>query len=363
MKAVKLINSRWNHHLRTVKARRIPRRRASFVLLIALFFSLLVSPASAASPADRPAASAPAVTVEFDCAAGGWRITSSKGLSNVVYSANGVEERVEFSDDPEVREYLLQAEGAGTIWVKSGNNASGDGPGYGQRFDVTQPSCEVDTDADDDTYPQDVDCNDNDPAINPGATEVANDGIDQDCDGSDLDTDADDDTYPQDVDCNDNDPAINPGATDVPNNGIDENCDGSDLVVGEGDIRVTLLWNSDDDVDLHVIDPSGERIWYRNRASASGGELDRDDNVNSCGFDAEPGGVENVFWAADAPPGSYTVEVYSYLDCAPAGTEFTLQVFRGDTMILEQSGTAAGGTGLDTGPNGVEALETTFTVD
>lgn len=49
-------------------------------------------------------------------------------------------------------------------------------------------------------------------------------------------TDADNDTFAIEggdcgpIDCNDSDPAIHPNATDTPDNGIDENCDGSDAI-------------------------------------------------------------------------------------------------------------------------------------
>jgi large repetitive protein len=111
------------------------------------------------------------------------------------------------------------------------------------------------------------DCNDNDPNIRPGATEIC-DGIDNNCNGfideglptSNFYVDNDGDGYgtglPQAFcsnpgigysnlsgDCNDNNPDINPGAIEIPNNGIDEDCDGFDLgaslaEIGKLDLKI-----------------------------------------------------------------------------------------------------------------------------
>jgi hypothetical protein len=73
--------------------------------------------------------------------------------------------------------------------------------------------------------------------------------------------DADGDGWDNQVDCGPYDPTINPGAVDIPNDGIDQNCDGHDLTVGTGKIQVTLMWDNDNDLDLHVTDPTGTQIW------------------------------------------------------------------------------------------------------
>jgi len=101
-----------------------------------------------------------------------------------------------------------------------------DGDGYGGEGDQMD-SC---------TQPPDYvadgnDCDDNDPAVNPGAAEIC-DGTDNNCDGVvDEGFDLDADGFAScGGDCDDGDASVNPDAVEVCD-GLDNNCDG---VVDEG---------------------------------------------------------------------------------------------------------------------------------
>ncbi|MCK5129153.1 MAG: hypothetical protein KAQ68_04845 [Clostridiales bacterium] len=50
--------------------------------------------------------------------------------------------------------------------------------------------------------------------------------------------------------------------------------------IDEVAMLITLTWDEQDDVDLYLIDPSGDVAWYRNMTTTDGAELDVDDTTS-----------------------------------------------------------------------------------
>lgn len=120
------------------------------------------------------------------------------------------------------------------------------------------------------------------------------------------------------------------------------------LRVGTGDIQISVAWSDTADVDLHVIDPNGERIYFGHRNSASGGALDLDGNA-ACSMnqleDQSRAWVsnENVVWpTGDAIPGTYTVILDYWSDCGVAQTDWVVTVQRVGAQPQIFTGTFAG---------------------
>jgi hypothetical protein len=100
-------------------------------------------------------------------------------------------------------------------------------------------------------------------------------------------------------------PNLNPGAGDGDGFGLAQFGQGGEVIRGVavkvGDPQFTLLWDSDADLDLHVIEPGGKEIYWEEPKGRQGGELDVD---NTKGF-----GPENIYWLVESDgPGSRKVK-------------------------------------------------------
>jgi hypothetical protein len=93
---------------------------------------------------------------------------------------------------------------------------------------------------------------------------------------------------------------------------------------GVGDVKITLSFSPNHDLDLHVFEPSGFEVSYREPTSPSGGRLDLDSGAN-----CSPGvaSAENIFWPAGAAPvGEYRVLVHEFEQCDRGAIDFTVRV-------------------------------------
>ena len=122
-----------------------------------------------------------------------------------------------------------------------------------------------------------------------------------------------------------------------------------------GPIQVSVAWDSPADVDLHVVEPGTEEIYWADAQSAAGGVLDLDSNAG-CGSDGPRN--ENITYPSVTPPsGTYTVRVDYWSNCNAAATNYVvtirvdghaIQVFQGQFTGTGDAGGAGSGVTIGT---------------
>jgi len=102
-----------------------------------------------------------------------------------------------------------------------------------------------------------------------------------------------------------------------------------------GILRCSLSWFNSDDLDIHIVEPSGgQHIYYGNKGPhRSTGVLDVDMNVNISGSDFSREAVENIVWTdkRKMQEGIYKVSVNNYTYREPIDIGFDVEIeYEGD---------------------------------
>ena len=115
----------------------------------------------------------------------------------------------------------------------------------------------------------------------------------------------------------------------------------------QGELVVTLTWDTESDVDLHVVDPLGNEIYHGDPTSRdpfapdsgsdSYGILDFDSNAN-CIIDGLR--QEDVTWAGEPPSGHYLVRVDTPSLCGQVSANWKVHVILHGAALAEAIGTA-----------------------
>jgi hypothetical protein len=115
-----------------------------------------------------------------------------------------------------------------------------------------------------------------------------------------------------------------------------------------GALVVTLEWDSDADLDLHVLDPLGNEIFHGEKSSRSEfdqslpeemsfGVLDADSNAN-CRIDGRR--RESVVWTSSPPSGAYLVRVDATSLCDEFVAHWVVNVLLEGALLGSASGVA-----------------------
>lgn len=100
----------------------------------------------------------------------------------------------------------------------------------------------------------------------------------------------------------------------------------------DGFLRVSLAWKNTDDLDIHVKQPNGEKIWFGSRCDfTTGGKLDIDMNASTTVRDP----VENVTWSDPRKMliGVYKVYVNNYQQRESIDYGFEIELECGNTIL------------------------------
>jgi hypothetical protein len=143
----------------------------------------------------------------------------------------------------------------------------------------------------------------------------------------------------------------------------------------QGLLVVSLSWDTEADLDLHVVQPDGIEIWAKNINAfvppgpmdppadpdtiSAGGILDFDSN-SSCQIDGRR--LENVVWKKTVPSGHYLVRVDTYSLCAAPYAHWGVKAVAGEAVLGQSHGESVDTDTRDAGQMGAGVLALEFDI-